>query len=258
MPLVVVATEDAGGQWLTSESLAGCAPEGVDVDLVADAAADLMFALSGYQFGSATETVRPFGAIETCGHAAAVGDAYSFAWTSHSAWSRVAACGCAGPSYLRLVGPVSAVGSVTIDGEALEPDAYVLYDGQWLVRVEGVWPCCQDLTKPSTEDGTWAISYTHGVPVPAAGQIAAQVLGCELAKAAAGSRDCALMGRVQSVTRDGVSAVVVDSQDFLQRGHTGIAVVDLWLASLGNLHGGTLTMPGSPLRGLLVPTPLAP
>lgn len=248
---------EPGGQWLDSSDLAACAPSGVDVEQVAAAAAEMMFALSGHQFGEVIETVRPFQVSDTCGcagHADIPG--YSFSWTSHSAWSRAAACACGGPSYLRLLGPVSDVAEVLVDGEPLvEGDDWTLYDGIWLVRVGGTWPCCQDLTKPSSEPGTWAITYTHGNPVPAAGQLAAQMFACDLAKAAAGE-DCALTGRVQSVTRDGVSAQVVifDGAAMLAEGRTGIQVVDLWIASLGVLRGGTIGRPGHPMAGLRVPT----
>ncbi len=257
MPLVVVSTGSAGGQWVNPDDLAACAPEGVDVELAAEATADLMFALSGRQYGTVTETVRPFRLAEACNCAGALpSEAYSFSWTSHSAWSRAAACGCGGPSYVRLLAPVTAIGEILVDGVALVPeDDYRLYDGLWLVRADGSrWRCCQDLTVPSSEPGTWAITYTHGVEVPSAGQVAALALGCEIAKAMGGAADCALTGRVQSISRDGVSAVIVDSQDFLQQGRTGLAVVDLWLSTLGNLHGGTITR--GEFSGLLRPTPL--
>ena len=260
MPLVVVSTGSAGGQWVNPDDLAACAPEGVDVDLAAEATADLMFALSGHQYGTVTETVRPFRLADVCGCAGALpSDAYSFSWTSHSAWARAASCACSGSSYVRLLAPVIAIGEVLVDGVALvAEDDYRLYDGLWLVRADGArWPCCQDLTVPSSELGTWAITYTHGIEVPAAGQVAAIALGCEIAKAMGGASDCALTGRIQSVTRDGVSAVIVDSQDFLREGRTGIGTVDLWLATLGNLRAETATIarPGR-ISGLLRPVDL--
>lgn len=255
MPIVVVSASTAGGQWIASDDLADCAPTGVDLDLAADATADLMFSLSGWQFGTVTETVRPFGLADTCGCVSIPDAGYSFSWTSHSAWSRAAACRCGGPSYVRLLAPVSAVEAVTVDGATLvADDDYVLYEGMWLVRVGGRWPCCQNLEVPSTEDDTFSVRYTHGDVVPAAGKVAAKALGCEIAKGMAGA-DCALTGRIQSVTRDGVSAVIVDSQDFLREGRTGIAIVDLWLSTLGSLKGGTIGRPGR-MSGLLRPTAL--
>lgn len=256
MPLVVVSTGSAGGQWVNPADLAACAPNGVDVDLAAEATADLMFALSGYQYGTVTETVRPFRLAEVCSCGGAMpSEAYSFSWTNHSAWSRAVACACGGPSYLRLLAPVAAIGEILVDGVALvEGDDWRLYDGMWLVRAGGArWRCCQDLTVPSSEDGTWSITYTHGIEVPAAGQAAAIALGCEIAKAMGGAADCQLAGRVQSVTRDGVSAVIVTDPAFLSEGRTGVTLVDMWIASLGNLHGGTITRPVG-MAGLLRPT----
>lgn len=259
MPLVVVDANAAapGGGWLTASDLAACQPSGIDADLAANATAELLFALSGYQYGTVTEKVRPFRAANTCACVSGIGgNAYSFPWTSHSAWSRAASCACGGPSYLRLLAPVIDVVAVTVDGETLEPDDdFTLYDGQWLIRGNGAgWPCCQDLTLPSTEAGTWAVTYEHGIAVPAAGKVAAQALGCEIAKAMGGDTDCAFSGRVQTVSRDGVSAqvVILDADSMLNAGRTGIQIVDLWLSTLGNLHGGTITRGG--LSGLLRPT----
>lgn len=260
MPLVVVDTVDEpGGDWIDPEELAGCAQADVDLELVASATADLLFALSGYQFGTVTETVRPYRTGESCGCGLGDADAVGFSWTSHSAWSRAAACGCSGPSVVRLTAPITGIGAILVDGDTLTvDDDFVVYDRQWLVRVGSRWPCCQDLTAPTTADHTFSVTYSHGEAVPAGGRIAAQVLGCELAKALA-REDCAFSGRVQNVTRDGVSAgiVIVDADAILSSRRTGIQIVDLWLASLPSTNGGgTITRPFTGPRGLVKPTTL--
>jgi hypothetical protein len=54
-------------------------------------------------------------------------------------------------------------------------------------------------------------------------------LACEYAKAAA-NKACSLPERVQSITRQGVSWTVLDPQDFLTKGYTGMGRLDHWLA----------------------------
>lgn len=238
---------DPGAGWITVADLA-CEVDldtTVDLDQVADATAELMFRWSGEQFGSSTDSYRPYRAAGTCGCGSS-GSWVTFSWSSMPRW----VCGCNGPSYLELPGPVTAVVEVLVDGAALvDGDDYRLVDGRFLVRVGASWPCCQDLTKPSTEEGTWLVTVTHGPGIPAGGKVSARLVAIELAKAAIGA-DCAFSGRVQSVTRDGVSAVIITDPSFITEGRSGIPFVDMWLASLGNLRGGTITLPG-PLRGLL-------
>lgn len=143
-------------------------------------------------------------------------------------------CSC-GPVYrLRLPGPVGAVTEVRVDGVALAPERYRL-DGDTLVRQDGIdWPVCQELGRPDGEPGTWSVSYTHGVPVPMGGQVAAGLLAAELFKAACGDSTCALPRSVTSVTRQGVSIQANRTvlEDAVQKGKTGITLVDMWVASV--------------------------
>lgn len=94
------------------------------------------------------------------------------------------------------------------------------------------WPTCQRLDLPTTEPGTFAVTYRRGVSVPHGGQVAAWMLACELAKAWCGSDDCALPKRVQTITRQGVTMALLDDGAGLERGRTGIFLVDSWVASI--------------------------
>jgi hypothetical protein len=128
-----------------------------------------------------------------------------------------------------------------VDGAVLTPGTdYVLYNGRRLVRQasnvaplsEGaVWPCCQRLDLPDTMQGTWSLTYAWGKPVPDAGVLAAKELAVELAKAVANPTDptIRLPQRVTSIASQGVSAVVQDPLTFIERGLTGIPVVDLFI-----------------------------
>jgi hypothetical protein len=80
------------------------------------------------------------------------------------------------------------------------------------------------------------VVYSYGQGPPDGGRLAAGALAGQIALWLAGSKDCKLPERVTSVSRQGVSMTVVDPADFLDKGRTGISVVDLWLAAV-NPHG---------------------
>lgn len=142
-------------------------------------------------------------------------------------------CGCSGrASSIRLPGPVHEVTLVVLDGTVVDPGDYWL-EGNRLIRMGGeAWPTCQDISAPVTDPGTWEITYLRGLPVPAGGQIAAGVLATELFKAACGDKSCGLPQRVQSITRQGVTVAVLDAFDDIDTGHTGIWLIDSWVASV--------------------------
>jgi hypothetical protein len=88
----------------------------------------------------------------------------------------------------------------------------------------------------TTTTGTWStcnveVTYTYGTPVPFAGKAAARLLAIELVKMYEGDPECALPQRVTSVNRQGVSYTILDSQDFIEEGRTGIYAIDLFLKS---------------------------
>lgn len=114
---------------------------------------------------------------------------------------------------LRLPGRVVSVESVTVDGAVLDPSTYRVDNHALLVRLDGgVWPTCQDLTAHPSQPGTFQISYTRGAAVPYGGQLAAGVLATEMAKRLCNNKACGLPTRVQSVTRQGVSMVVLEDR----------------------------------------------
>lgn len=121
---------------------------------------------------------------------------------------------------------------VTLDGEELPPSEYTLIDGN-LVRRDGEpWPLDQDPLLPDTEEDTFAVTYRSGSSVPTGGKIAAGTLACEFAMAAQGDPECGLPQRVQTFTRQGVSVATLDEFDDLKEGHTGIWLIDSWIASI--------------------------
>jgi hypothetical protein len=72
------------------------------------------------------------------------------------------------------------------------------------------------------------VSYICGSGVPTSGKLAARALAEEMLSGMTGG-DCRLPERVTSVTRQGMSFTLLDPQDFLDKGRTGLYVVDLFL-----------------------------
>lgn len=142
-------------------------------------------------------------------------------------------CSCTTVSSIRLPGPVDSIVSVVVDGATVDPSAYRVDNRSQLVRQDGSsWPDCQDLSKPAGEVGTWSVTYKRGVPVPKGGQVAAAMLACEMAKAIVAPKDCQLPRRViQSVTREGIT-LGFDLFEDIEKGKTGIWMVDDWVASV--------------------------
>lgn len=142
-------------------------------------------------------------------------------------------CGCSDTPALRLPGPVDSISNITIDGEVLAQSAYRVDNSRLVVRTDGGrWPTCQDMGSPLGQEDTWSITYSRGYPVPAGGQVAAGMLAVELAKAACNDKSCGLPRRVQTVTRQGVTVAVLDAFDDIDTGHTGIWLIDSWVASV--------------------------
>jgi hypothetical protein len=180
------------------------APElGVTTAMAEDAVAnatDLMWALTGRQYGSFTETLRPD-----------LGGELS--------------------SYLDLERyPVASISSVKIDGVTVPASAYWVQDQRFLVKVDGTnWPSTQKLYLNDTEEGTFSVALEWGHGAPPAVKQATRRLACELLASLAG-QDSALSDRITSVVRQGISMQMVSAEDLLDKGRTGIYEVDLVLS----------------------------
>lgn len=222
--------------WVTSAELT-CAATATEPQKAeaAQVASELLYLLSGRQFDTRATVVRPNRLVQECGCSPGVG------------------CGCCSGE-LVLAAPVVAVTSVKVDGAVLDPSAYLLVDDRRLVRLNGqAWPCCQDLTRPTTQVGTFEVSYSWGKPSAdwSVAKVAARELGCELAKAAAGVA-CNLPKRATSVSRQGVSFSLPDLMEFLGDGRTGIYLVDLFLKAVnpgGLTRRATFVSPDYPPKG---------
>ena len=162
-------------------------------------------------------------------------------------------CNCADSlKVIELPGPVLEIVAIVIDGVTLSPSAYRVDAQRFLIRQDDeTWPQTQDMLKAPGAEGTWSIEFKRGVAVPNGGQIAAGVLACELAKAAADDADCRLPRRVSSVARQGVVVGLLDAFEGLEDGKTGIWLIDSWVASVnrprpmvGVVNVDTMKRPG--------------
>jgi hypothetical protein len=217
--------------WVTDLTCEGV----VDQTALTDAAlvaSEVLYALSGRQWpGICEETVRPCstsrGPHDTVQHLAGSNTWVSYGGCGCGQWDD---CACGGVSLLQLRRDALDVLEVT-EGEFLITD-WALQDNGRLLRVPpGVWPCCQDLTAPVGSPGSFAVTYTYGAEPPASAVAAATEFACQLARATVGL-PCDLPERVTSVSRQGVSFAILDPQDFLVTGRTGIYSVDLFLQSV--------------------------
>lgn len=116
--------------------------------------------------------------------------------------------------------PVTEIHTIRLDnGTIVSPKDYVLVDNSTVQFYNA------SLWNPYNVE----ITYSYGTPPPVAGKMAARTLAREFAKLWAGDEDCALPRRVTSISRQGVSYTLLDSQDFIDDIKTGVYEVDLFL-----------------------------
>lgn len=209
-----------------------------------DLAVSVLWALSGRQFGACETTVRPCPLAPTWG----AWGRYAYDGLYASPYILILdaghwvnwPCGCggqctvSGPRVVHLPGPVGEIVSVTIDGVVLDDSGYQL-EGDALYRKGGAhWPR-QDLGRPLGEDGTWSVTYTRGIPVPAGVDRLVGLLAKEFISACGGGGTCRLPKSVVSTTSRGVTHVF-DPSKILAAGKTGLAEIDQWLAAVNPHH----------------------
>lgn len=139
--------------------------------------------------------------------------------------------------------PVISIESVTADGEEitgwrLENKATIRLSRNCCSGSAGTWAdspfvltgngIVQNVVSPRVCREV-IVDYTYGSPPPEGIKKAIQALQCELDKAFAGDDSCRLPERVQSISRQGMDITILDPQDFLEEGKTGIIEVDLMI-----------------------------
>jgi hypothetical protein len=182
------------------------------LDEVVAAATEALWVLSGRRFGYCEFTIRPCASRCMVGDVRAAFNQYPYDTISGVEWwwptcvcKAADACGCTELEEFRLPGPVSEVTEVLVDGVELAAESYRVDDFRNLVRLDGgVWPACQDMLLPATEEGTWQVTFSKGRPVPALGRLAMNALVCKL-YAALTDESCESPANVVRKTRQGVT-----------------------------------------------------
>lgn len=208
--------------------------------LAARIATQVLWSLSGRQFGTTTMTLRPCRRDCYATLASYLHDPLTYPSPAliGGAWINLG-CGTCGPSGCActtlseavLPGPVHSIVQVKVDGAVLGSSAYRVDDSRLLVRLDGgQWPLCNNLLKADTELGTWSVTAKVGEDVPEAGLLAAGELACEILKGFEG-KDCSLPERVQSLVRQGVSITYPEPAEFLSDGKLGLVWGDRFIAA---------------------------
>lgn len=147
-------------------------------------------------------------------------------------------CSCAQLCTVTLQGPVWAIETVTVNGEEIPENEWVLLTNNHLARCGGCWPACQDYC---TETGL-VVTYLRGVEPGLDAIRAVSRLACkkleECPPAGAGCGE--LPSGVTSISREGLSMQLDSTIGAGDNGpvFTGIARVDRWIASI-NPYGIT-------------------
>lgn len=176
--------------------------------------------------------------------------------------NRSARTGCYLMDEIRLADRVLEVIEVRVDGAVVPSIEYRLDDHRYLVGLQQAdgsrrtWPCCQRDDLEDTEVGTFSIQFARGGLPPIGGTLASASLACELAKGMGylgdeAAKKCRLPRRVTQITRQNVSVAVLDPLTLFQDGRTGLAEVDLWVASVqqgSSRRRGTMIRMGRPRR----------
>lgn len=193
----------------------GCA-QAVDQDpeddLIIDAIMDaslIMFYLTGRQFNGTTQTtISPYNRCYDCA-----------------------------PHRLTFgLWPVTDIIAVREEGEDKDPADYHIDEYRYLVKNNGEafprhhnWYAEAGGAYDTEEDGfVFEVTVEHGLPAPRLLKRATAALACSLYDMVAHDcENCDLPERVTNVSRQGVSWEVADFANLLERGGTGIYVVDL-------------------------------
>lgn len=209
-------------------------------------ATEVLWSLSGQQFGLCTTVLRPcraecrdalWPAGSTLWPNIWPGQTYPMPFWWQGQWLNLTCatcttgCSCNVVSEFKLSAPVHDIVEILIDGVLLPSTAYRLDENRIVVRTDGgEWPICNDLSKNATEVGTWSVTARYGVDVPELGKLAVGELACEFAKALSGD-ECNLPQPIQSLSRQGVNITYVDAQQAYGQGHIGLRFSDMFIST---------------------------
>lgn len=206
-------------------------PEGIDPNikrLCEVYASACMTALTLHRVGGNPVTIMPTQAERLNGHyawEAPVGDAYPLGLfypglvypsaQDLQEWQSVQQV-----EAIDLPGPVAAILSVTIDRVVVDPTAYRIENGRYLVRIDGQgWP--------DVFGDNFVVTYLNSHPVDEMGSHAAGIMAVEWFKLITGDKKCRLPATATSITRQGIS--VERATGMFPEGVSGIPEIDAYL-----------------------------
>jgi hypothetical protein len=211
-----------------------------------DIAVNVLWSLSGRQFGICPALVRPcaeahqplhgrwgpIGAF-TVGMLISLDDFGDVFSVADGYWH--GKCLISSPRAVQLPGPVyqDATGNypitVMIGDEILDIDEYIV-ENDTLHKTWGEWPF-QDFSKELGEHGTWSVAYWRGLPPPAIAARFTGLLAYEFIQASCGGK-CRLPRTVQHISRAGVSYDTFNPNNIYATGKTGLPEIDMWLSTI--------------------------
>ena len=140
--------------------------------------------------------------------------------------------------------PVAAIRSVVHIKRCNQPSGEV---PNWCWKAQNqISVCCDGCGyidfSCGCDDNVVRVDYEIASNLPPGTEGLVAWLAAEYGKAAAG-KPCALPERITNVTRQGVSWTILDPQEFLDKGYTGMSRVDQWLVPTKMTLGGTYIDP---------------
>jgi hypothetical protein len=215
--------------------------------IAVQAATEVLWALSGRQFGVCEVTLRP--CREECwptpwpetvqpwaGWSYPMPALVGGVWLNLVCGACPGTCSCGALSQVLLPAPVHHVVEVRLDGTPMATGSYRLDDARKLVRVDGgTWPWCQDLTAADDQPGAWAVTAAVGRELPEVARLAVGEVACQFLRGMRGE-DCALPSNWTSLARQGVTLTRASPAEVREGGLLGLYWADLFVRST-NPHG---------------------
>jgi hypothetical protein len=223
--------------WVTPADLPPGLPGGeAELTAACDLATTVLYGLTGRRWaGRRTRTIDVFAQRTPWWWGRPAGSPWDLTWGVCGAGLPAAAVlaggevynhsGCDRPPTIRLPDfPVTQIHEVRVNGTLRDPGSYRLTGDRYLEDTWGGWWTC-GCDQPMT------VTYTHGADPPAVGRAAARRLAAELAKATDG-QPSALPGYITQRVRQAETITYTSAAALFDKGRTGLADVDLWLATV--------------------------
>ena len=214
------------------------------------AATEILNARTGYQFGPCQMTIRPCRKDCYDMDVWPYGSTglywqwgmwprpfwYNGVWYNLTCGQCTTGCSCSVISEALLPAPVNQIVQVKVDGAVLPTSAYRLDDYRKLVRLGGMWPICNDLSKADTEVGTWSVTLTIGMDVPQLGLIALGELTEQISRLLCADEACVLPKPTQQIIRQGVTMNFLDPTEIFANGQIGLYLTDMFISAMNPNH----------------------